>query len=125
MREFFIPKPLSSFLRGRGVSAEVGPVDPHAVEHDRHLARERDTRLLEAGAIVTTTTYDLASRPTQISDSAGHSLTSAFDTAKRVISVTQAAPNFSGTRVVGYQYDAASNKTRTTWADGYYVCVFR
>jgi RHS repeat-associated protein len=72
-------------------------------------------------AILTTTQYDLASRPTQISDNTGHSLTYAFDAAKRTISVTQAAPTFSGARVVSYQIDATGNKTRTTWADGYYV----
>ena len=33
----------------------------------------------------------------------------------------EAAPTFTGTRVVAYQLDAAGNKTRTTWADGYTV----
>ncbi len=74
-----------------------------------------------APSIVTSTTYDLAGRPTVVSDTTGQSLTYGFDTAKRVTSVTQAAPNFAGTRVVSYQLDLASNKTRTTWADGYYV----
>jgi RHS repeat-associated protein len=32
-----------------------------------------------------------------------------------------AAPTFAGTRVVSYLLDLAGNKTRTTWADGYYV----
>ncbi|MBS0473457.1 MAG: hypothetical protein JSR60_20480 [Proteobacteria bacterium] len=27
----------------------------------------------------------------------------------------------SGTRTISYQYDAASNRTRMTWPDGYYV----
>ena len=74
-----------------------------------------------APAILTTTTYDLAGRTTGISDNTGHSLAMAFDTAMRPVSVTQSAPNFAGTRVVAYQLDAMGNKTRTTWADGYYV----
>lgn len=77
-----------------------------------------------APSIVTSTSYDLAGRPTVVSDSAGHSITYGFDTAKRVISVTQAAPNFSGTRVVSYQLDKMGNKTRTTWPGGTYYVVY-
>lgn len=51
-----------------------------------------------APAILTTTAYDLAGRTTSISDNTGHSLSTAFDSAKRPNSVTQAAPNFTGTR---------------------------
>jgi RHS repeat-associated protein len=72
-------------------------------------------------AILTSTTYDLAGRTTQISDNAGHILAYAVDTAKRPLSVTQTAPGVAGTRVVSYQLDPAGNRTRATWADGYYV----
>jgi YD repeat-containing protein len=71
--------------------------------------------------ILTATTYDLAARPTAISDSTGQTLTYGFDSARRVISVAQTAPGVSGTRTVSYQLDAAGNKTRAIWADGYYV----
>jgi YD repeat-containing protein len=74
-----------------------------------------------APAILTSTAYDAAGRPTSIGDNTGHSLVYAFDSAKRVVSVTQSAPTFTGTRVVSYTFDPAGNKTRTTWADGYYV----
>jgi RHS repeat-associated protein len=72
-------------------------------------------------AILTTYSYDLAGRTTQVSDNAGHILAYAFDTAKRPASVTQTAPGVTGTRIVSYQLDPAGNKTRATWADGYYV----
>lgn len=36
---------------GRVARAEVSSVAPHAVEYDSHLARERDARFLEAGAL--------------------------------------------------------------------------
>jgi hypothetical protein len=34
----------------RVCNAEVSAVAPHAMQDDRHLARQRDARLLEAGA---------------------------------------------------------------------------
>ncbi|MFM9862314.1 MAG: RHS repeat-associated core domain-containing protein [Micropepsaceae bacterium] len=72
-------------------------------------------------AILTTTAYDAAGRPTSIGDNTEHSLVYDLDSAKRVVAVTQSAPTFTGTRVVSYTFDLAGNKTRTTWADGYYV----
>jgi YD repeat-containing protein len=59
--------------------------------------------------------YDLASRITAISDSAG-AFAYAYDTAGRNTSVTR-----PDTKVVSYQYDAAGNRTRVTWPDAFFV----
>jgi YD repeat-containing protein len=56
-----------------------------------------------------------------VSDTTGQGLTYTLDSAKRVVSVGQTAPNITGTRTVSYGLDAAGNKTRLTWPDGYSV----
>jgi len=72
-------------------------------------------------AIVTTTTYDDAGRVRMISDTTGQGLSYELDTAKRVISAAQTAPNITGARTLAYELDKAGNRTRTAWPDGYYV----
>jgi RHS repeat-associated protein len=75
-----------------------------------------------AGSPVTTNyTYDLAGRALTVYDSAGQGLTYGLDSAKRVKSVAQSAPNITGTRTVTYELDKAGNKTRANWPDLYYV----
>jgi YD repeat-containing protein len=59
--------------------------------------------------------YDLAGRPTTVSDSSGN-FTYGYDSAGRLISATR-----PDAKQVSYQYDNASNRTRLTWPDGYYV----
>ncbi|MFN8947572.1 MAG: hypothetical protein ACK5YG_07655, partial [Alphaproteobacteria bacterium] len=72
-------------------------------------------------AIVTTTTYDDAGRTLTMSDTTGQGLSYGFGAAKRVISASQTAPNITGARTLTYWVDAAGNRTRTIWPDGYYV----
>src|SRR6185312_14947437 len=71
----------------------------------------------------TNTVYDLAGRETSLSDNLGHSIASAYDAAKRLSTVTIGGPQWpvGVTKLVSYQYDAASNRTRVTWPDGWYV----
>ena len=57
----------------------------------------------------------------QISDTAGMSLVNGYDTAGRLTSTGRVVPGWSGTQVVGYGYDKASNRTQITWPDGYHV----
>ncbi len=81
--------------------------------------------------------YDLAGLETQI-DVAGHTVRMAHDSAGRLGCVVQggtftSTPTESGgvlscsagtgQRLVSYQYDAASNRTRTTWPGGNYVTL--
>ncbi|MEJ0025760.1 MAG: RHS repeat-associated core domain-containing protein [Rhizomicrobium sp.] len=74
------------------------------------------------GADVTTATaYDRAGRETAVSDTLGNTIVSTYDTAGRLATVATTVPGVAGTRTVSYQYDAASNPTRLTWPDGYYV----
>ncbi len=75
----------------------------------------------QAAAVTTTTAYDLAGRETAVSDTLGNVIASAYDAAGRRASTTQTIPGLTGTKTVSYQYDAASNRTRLTWPDGYYV----
>ena len=56
-----------------------------------------------------------------MSDTTGQGLSYGFDAAKRVISASQTAPNITGMRTLTYWLDAAGNRTRTIWPDGYYV----
>ncbi len=73
------------------------------------------------GADVTTATaYDRAGRETAVSDTLGNTIVSAYDTAGRLSATTRTTPALAA-RTVSYQYDAASNRTRLTWPDGYYV----
>ncbi|MFN9970919.1 MAG: RHS repeat protein, partial [Phycisphaerae bacterium] len=72
-------------------------------------------------AIVTSYTYDLADRTLTMSDTTGQGLSYGFDAATRVISASQTAPNITGARTLTYWLDAAGNRTRTIWPDGYYV----
>jgi YD repeat-containing protein len=71
--------------------------------------------------VVTTYTYDLAGRTLTVYDTAGQGLTYGLDSAKRVKSVAQSAPNITGTRTVSYVLDKAGNKLRANWPDSYYV----
>ncbi len=73
------------------------------------------------GADVTTATaYDRAGRETAVSDTLGNTIASTYDTAGRLSATTRTTPALAA-RTVSYQYDAASNRTRLTWPDGYYV----
>ncbi len=73
------------------------------------------------GADVTTATaYDRAGRETAVSDTLGNTIVSTYDTAGRLSATTRTTPALAA-RTVSYQYDAASNRTRLTWPDGYYV----
>jgi RHS repeat-associated protein len=71
--------------------------------------------------LVTTYNYDLAGRTLNVYDTAGQGLEYVLDSAKRVKSVAQTAPNITGTRMVSYVLDKAGNKLRANWPDGYYV----
>ncbi|MFZ4783745.1 MAG: RHS repeat domain-containing protein [Armatimonadaceae bacterium] len=71
--------------------------------------------------VVTTYSYDLAGRTLTVYDTAGQGLEYVLDSAKRVTSVAQSAPNITGTRTVSYVLDKAGNKLRANWPDGYYV----
>ncbi|MBU6162126.1 MAG: hypothetical protein KGO50_13495, partial [Myxococcales bacterium] len=71
--------------------------------------------------VVTTYSYDLAGRTLTVYDTAGQGLSYGLDSAKRVTSVAQSAPNITGTRTVTYELDKAGNKTRAIWPDSYYV----
>jgi RHS repeat-associated protein len=62
-----------------------------------------------------------AGRTLTVYDTAGQGLTYGLDSAKRVTSVAQSAPNITGTRTVTYELDKAGNKTRAIWPDSYYV----
>ncbi len=65
--------------------------------------------------------YDLAGRTTTISDTVGSAIAYGFDTAKRLTSEAETIPLLSGARTIAYLYDQASNRTRLTWPDAYYV----
>ena len=62
-----------------------------------------------------------AGRTLTVYDTTGQGLTYGLDSAKRVTSVVQSAPNITGTRTVTYELDKAGNKTRAIWPDSYYV----
>jgi RHS repeat-associated protein len=72
-------------------------------------------------AIQTGYTYDLAGRTVTVSDTTGQGLTYDFDSAKRVVSVAQTAPNITGSRTINYELDPAGNKTKAVWPEGYFV----
>jgi RHS repeat-associated protein len=62
-----------------------------------------------------TTNYDLLGRKLGVTAD-GHTVTHAYDPAGRLQSVTDSLLG-----LVGYQYDAAGNRTRITWPGGYFV----
>jgi RHS repeat-associated protein len=72
-------------------------------------------------AVQTTYSYDLAGRTLTVYDTAGQGLTYGLDSAKRVTSVAQSAPNITGTLTVTYVLDKAGNKISAIWPDSYYV----
>jgi YD repeat-containing protein len=61
-----------------------------------------------------TFSYDLLGRVLS-SSKADHAISNAWDNAGRQTSTT------AGGRTLAYQYDAAGNRTRITWPDGFYV----
>jgi RHS repeat-associated protein len=67
-----------------------------------------------------TTVYDLQNRVTNVSDTYGNTLAMAYDNLGRKTSQTDTSPTLSA-KTVSYQYDAAGNRTRLTWPDGYYA----
>ncbi len=73
----------------------------------------------------TNTEYDLASKETRVYDNltpTANNIASTYDAAQRLKDVTIGGPQWGAlTKQVSYQYDAASNRTRITWPDNYYV----
>ena len=59
------------------------------------------------------------------SDTAGDSLTYAFDTAKRAISVTQTAPTFVGTRANIWGHDIYSPPLSARLQQRRLICILR
>ena len=57
--------------------------------------------------------YDLAGRPRTVNDTTGQGLSYSLDSAKRVTSVAQTAPNISGTRTVIKNNLESSTRVRT------------
>ncbi len=73
----------------------------------------------------TNTEYDLASKETRVYDNlspTANNIVSTYDAAQRLKDVTIGGPQWGAlTKQVSYQYDTASNRTRITWPDTYYV----
>jgi len=72
------------------------------------------TKTLPGGEPAVNYAHDLLGRPTTIAKT-GSTVTRSYDALSRLTSETQPF----GT--LGYQYDAAGNRTRVSWWDGFYV----
>ncbi len=87
------------------------------------LDRVRTKAVPASGTIAAntiTTTYDLLNKVTAVTDTYGNTLANVYDLPGRQTSATRTTPGLSA-KTVSYQYDAASNRTRLTWPDGYYA----
>ena len=79
------------------------------------------TKLSPLPAVTTSWIYLLNSAVSTLSDTAGNTIAYGYDTALRRTSETQTIPGLSGAKAVSYTLDAAGNRTRLTWPDGYLV----
>ncbi len=65
--------------------------------------------------------YTLDGRVTEIEDSAGEALESFYDSAGRQTEEIQTVLAAGGSQHVTWELDAAGNRTKLTWPDGYYA----
>ena len=79
------------------------------------------TKVSPSPAVTTSWTYLLNGAINTLTDTAGNSIAYGYDTALRRTSETQTIPGLSGAKAVSYMLDAAGNRTRLTWPDGYLV----
>ena len=76
--------------------------------------------------LTTTTTYNLAGEPVSVTAPDQHAPTTnwalsyTYDFAGRILTETQTSPEGTA-RTVTYGYDAAGNRNRITWPDGFFV----
>lgn len=83
---------------------------------NRETTRNVPANYLDHFARTLTSSYDLASRKWDVAAD-GQTLKQRYDDAGRLTSVEDTLI----AATVGYTYDAASNRTRVTWPDAYYV----
>ena len=79
------------------------------------------TKFSPSPAVTTSWTYLLNGAVSTLGDTAGNTIAYGYDTALRRTSETQTIPGLSGAKAVSYMLDAAGNRTRLTWPDGYLV----
>jgi hypothetical protein len=108
-------------MAGMIAPAAVRMLLPHGAPRTVARFARTQRRHLRAGASRARSRRPRAGRTLTVYDTAGQGLTYGLDSAKRVTSVAQSAPNITGTRTVTYELDKAGNKTRAIWPDSYYV----
>ncbi|HEY4940051.1 MAG TPA: RHS repeat-associated core domain-containing protein [Rhizomicrobium sp.] len=75
----------------------------------------------ESNAHAITWTYTVDGRVAEVEDEAGQALVSIFDSAGRQTDDIQTVLAGGGSEHVSWQLDAAGNRTRLTWPDGYFA----